>query len=189
MKKFIRFLGFLLMLTLIFNSVAFAEEDYVTGNDIITEDNIIELEVDIYDSMEEYQKSVAETMADVAQTRAFVEAGAFKISLIRAKPGSTSVTTVLNFIGGNVVIDEIKFKQVKVTRDTNLGLPVYMEIGTGLTDLYMPMASGVTTLGIANIPTDQTKARFSAIGLAGHCTYHNEYHSINDLGNGGITIQ
>lgn len=110
MKKFIRFLGFLLMLTLIFNSVAFAEEDY-------------------------------------------------------------------------------KFRQVKVTRDTNLGLPVYMEIGIGLTNLYMPMASGVTTLGIANIPTDQTKARFSAIGLAGHCTYHNEYHSINDLGNGGITIQ
>lgn len=35
MKKFIRFLGLLLMLTLIFNSVAFAEEDYVTGNDIL----------------------------------------------------------------------------------------------------------------------------------------------------------
>ena len=77
----------------------------------------------------------------------------------------------------------------KVTKDSNLDVPVYMEIGTGLTNLYIPMVSGVTTLGIANIPTDQTKARVSAIGLAGHCVYHNEYHSINDLGSGGITIQ
>lgn len=188
MRKITTLISFLLVFTLTANTVAFAQDSNIVESGPIAEENVIELEVDIYDSMEEYQQSVVEAMADVEQTRAFVETGTFKISLVRAKSTSTSVTTYLNFIGGNVVVDDVKFKQVKVTKDSNLGVPVYMEIGNGLTNLYIPMVSGVTTLGIANIPTDQTKARVSAIGLAGHCVYHNEYHSIN-VGSGGITIQ
>lgn len=188
MKKFTILISFILVFTLISSTVAFAQ-DTQPNNTQITEDEMIELEVDIYSSMEEYQQSIAEAEADILQTRVFVEEGVFKVSLVRNSSTSTAVTTYLNFVGGNVVVDEVKFKLVKVTYDSNLGTPVYMTVGTGLSDMYLPMYSGETVLGIATIPTDQTKARFSAIGLAGHCVYHDEFHSINNLGSGGITIQ
>lgn len=144
--------------------------------------------MDIYDSLEEYQQNIEDATVNVSQTKAFVEQGAFKVSLVRNNSSSTTVTTYLNFIGGNVVVDEVKFKMVKVTYDSNLGVPEYMTVGTGFTDVYLPMNSGVTVLGIATIPTDQTKARVNAVGFAGYCVYHDEFHSINDLGSGGITI-
>ena len=137
--------------------------------------------------MQEYQQAVEKEKKEMMQTKIFVEQGVFKISLVRANSSSEGVNVFLNFIGGNVEVDKVRYKLLKVTKATNLGVPVYLSTGPVTSYRQLPMISGVTTLGVAEIPLSEKKVSVSVTGLGGYCLYHNEWHSINGV-DGNLTI-